>query len=74
MSRTKSTRRIRNCRSTVIGESVPMKSSQSMVCAVVEGNGTTQAGDDSFSWEPKDVFALPTGATTSWRRAGSGSR
>jgi gentisate 1,2-dioxygenase len=54
----------------VDGESVPMTSSQSMVCAVVEGTGTTQAGDDTFAWEPKDVFALPTGATIQHRAKG----
>jgi gentisate 1,2-dioxygenase len=53
------------------GETVPVKSSQSMVCAVVEGTGTTQAGDDSFAWEPKDVFALPTGAVIRHRAKGT---
>ena len=53
------------------GETVPVKSTQSMVCAVVEGTGTTQAGDDSFSWEPKDVFTLPTGAVISHRAKGT---
>jgi gentisate 1,2-dioxygenase len=41
--------------------SVPFKTSSHAVCAVVEGTGTTSAGDDEFSWGPKDVFALPSG-------------
>ncbi|HEY3920397.1 MAG TPA: cupin domain-containing protein [Stellaceae bacterium] len=53
------------------GETVPVKSTQSMVCAVVEGTGTTQAGDDTLQWEPKDVFTLPTGATIRHRAKGT---
>ncbi|HVA13541.1 MAG TPA: cupin domain-containing protein [Stellaceae bacterium] len=52
------------------GETLPVKSSASMVCAVVEGTGTTQAGDDTIAWEPKDVFSLPTGATIRHRANG----
>src|SRR4029077_15265179 len=46
------------------------RSSASMVCAVVEGSGTTRAGDDTISWEPKDVFSLPTGAWVRHRAQG----
>jgi gentisate 1,2-dioxygenase len=53
------------------GETVPVKSTQSAVCAVVEGTGTTQAGDDTMSWEPKDVFSLPTGAVIRHRAKGT---
>jgi gentisate 1,2-dioxygenase len=53
------------------GETVPVKSTQSMVCAVVEGTGTTQADGDSFSWAPKDVFTLPTGAVIRHRAKGT---
>lgn len=52
------------------GETLPLKSSASMVCAVVEGTGSTQAGDDTFEWEPKDVFSLPAGARLRHRAAG----
>lgn len=41
---------------------VPFKTSSHAVCAVVEGTGTTCAGDDAFSWGPKDVFVLPSGS------------
>jgi len=44
------------------GETLPVRSNASMVCAVVEGTGETRVGDDRLSWEPKDVFSLPTGA------------
>jgi gentisate 1,2-dioxygenase len=52
------------------GETLPVRSSASMVCAVVEGSGTTHAGDDAISWEPKDVFSLPTGAWVRHRAQG----
>ncbi len=44
------------------GETLPMRTSASMVCAVVEGTGTSTLGGDTVSWEPKDVFTIPTGA------------
>ncbi len=44
------------------GESLPARSNASMVCAVVEGSGTSVLGEDTLSWEPKDVFTVPTGA------------
>lgn len=53
------------------GETVPVTSSASSVCAVVEGTGTTTAGDDTMAWEPKDVFSLPTGATIQHRAKGT---
>jgi gentisate 1,2-dioxygenase len=42
--------------------SVPFKTSSHAVCAVVEGTGRTTVGDDAFTWGPKDVFVLPSGA------------
>lgn len=47
------------------GETLPFRTSASMVCAVVEGSGTSRIGDDTISWEPKDVFTTPT---RSWIR------
>jgi len=41
--------------------SVPFKTSSHAVWAVVEGTGRTTAGDDAFTWGPKDVFVLPSG-------------
>lgn len=40
---------------------VPFKTSSHAVCAVVEGTGSTSAGDDEFAWGPRDIFALPAG-------------
>jgi gentisate 1,2-dioxygenase len=41
---------------------VPFKTSGHAVCAVVEGSGSTRAGDDEFKWGPRDIFALPSGS------------
>ena len=35
------------------------RTSASAVCVVVEGTGTTKAGDVTVEWGPKDVFTLP---------------
>lgn len=52
------------------GETLPLRTSASMVCAVVEGSGVTRIGDDTISWEPKDVFSLPTGTWICHRAQG----
>jgi gentisate 1,2-dioxygenase len=52
------------------GETLPVRSSASMVMAVVEGNGTTQIGDETIGWEPKDIFSIPTGAWVRHRAKG----
>jgi gentisate 1,2-dioxygenase len=43
------------------GETVRYRSTSNAVCLVCEGRGTTKVGEDSISWEPKDVFSLPHG-------------
>lgn len=35
-----------------------LRTSAHAVAAVVEGRGTSQVGDATFAWEPKDVFSL----------------
>jgi gentisate 1,2-dioxygenase len=52
------------------GEPLPVRSSASMVCAVVEGNGTSRIGDDTIVWETKDIFSLPAGAWIRHRAKG----
>jgi gentisate 1,2-dioxygenase len=49
---------------------VPLRTSSHAVCAVMEGTGVTQVGDDTIAWGPRDVFSLPDG---SWitHRAGA---
>ena len=51
-------------------QALPVSTSASTVCAIVEGTGTTHVGDDVFHWEPKDVFALPTGTAVRHRANG----
>lgn len=46
------------------GVSTPAVSSTAhYICSVVEGSGTTQAGDTTIHWQPRDVFSLPAGQT-----------
>jgi gentisate 1,2-dioxygenase len=39
----------------------PTSSTAHHICAVVEGSGSTQAGDATIPWQPRDVFSLPAG-------------
>lgn len=48
-------------------ETVPLRTSSHAVCAVMEGHGSTRAGDATIAWGPKDVFSLPSGLWTSHR-------
>jgi gentisate 1,2-dioxygenase len=49
---------------------VPFRSSASAICAVAEGSGETRVGEETFSWEPKDIFTLPQGNWISHRSTG----
>jgi gentisate 1,2-dioxygenase len=42
-------------------ETAAFRTSASAVCAVVEGTGSSEVGRDTFTWEPRDVIALPAG-------------
>ncbi|MGE5146677.1 MAG: cupin domain-containing protein [Candidatus Eiseniibacteriota bacterium] len=53
---------------------VPIRSTSSAVCAVVEGTGTSRIGDDEIAWGPKDIFVLPHGAWISHRAQGGAAR
>lgn len=48
----------------------PFRSSASAVCCVVEGHGSSEIGDKTISWSPKDVFTLPGGAWSSHKAIG----
>jgi gentisate 1,2-dioxygenase len=50
---------------------VPVKTSASAVCCVVEGQGESTVGDTTLSWRPRDVFSLPPG---NWIRHRSSGR
>jgi gentisate 1,2-dioxygenase len=53
---------------------VPVRSTSSVVCAVVEGAGMSRVGDDEIAWGPKDIFILPHGNWISHRAHGSTAR
>lgn len=40
---------------------VPMRSTGSVLCAVVEGTGETALGETILNWGPKDIFTMPPG-------------
>ena len=44
------------------------------MCVVVEGRGTSQVGDDTFAWGPKDVFSMPHGNWVTHRSDGEPAR
>lgn len=43
----------------------PFKTNASMICVVLEGNGQTTSGDQTFQWGPRDIFILPQNGWTS---------
>jgi gentisate 1,2-dioxygenase len=53
-----------DCALWEIGAGVSTRAASSTahhICAVVEGSGSTQAGDTTIRWQPRDVFSLPAG-------------
>ncbi len=52
-------------------DTIPFRSSSSAVCCVVEGTGSTEVGDSTIAWAPKDVFTL---TPNSWIRHRSKGR
>ena len=43
-------------------ESAPYRSTEGAVCVVVEGEGTSEIGGESFAWEQGDVLVVPSWA------------
>lgn len=41
------------------GQTLPARTNANLVCTVVEGHGETRAGDQAFSWGPRDTFTVP---------------
>ena len=41
-------------------QTAPYRSTDSTVYCVVEGSGRTEVGDESFSWQPNDIFVVPS--------------
>jgi gentisate 1,2-dioxygenase len=52
----------------------PYRTTSNAVCAVVEGHGSSQVGDDTLSWGPKDIISLPHGNWISHRAEGGSAR
>jgi gentisate 1,2-dioxygenase len=55
-------------------ETVPFRTTGNAVCAVVEGRGTSQIGDETLQWGPKDVFSMPHGNWITHRTDGEHAR
>lgn len=41
-------------------KTTPYRSVDGTVCSVIEGKGKTVIGDRTFTWEPRDVFVIPS--------------
>jgi gentisate 1,2-dioxygenase len=46
-------------------ETRPQRTNSNCVCVVMEGEGSSQIGEDKIVWGPKDIFSVPHGAWTS---------
>jgi gentisate 1,2-dioxygenase len=55
-------------------ETVPFRTTSNAVAVVVEGRGTSQVGDETFAWGPKDVFSMPHGNWITHRIDGEAAR
>jgi len=51
-------------------ESAPYRSSDGTVYAVVEGEGSTEVGGETFAWGPRDLFVVPSWTWHRHRPAG----
>ena len=50
-------------------ETIPHRTTSNAVCVVVEGNGTSRVGNETFAWDAKDIFSMPHGNWISHRAA-----
>jgi gentisate 1,2-dioxygenase len=48
-------------------ETIPYRSTSNSVCVVVEGSGESRVGNDTFQWQPRDIFSMPHGNWISHR-------
>jgi gentisate 1,2-dioxygenase len=55
-------------------ETVPFRTTGNAVCAVVEGRGSSNIGDATLRWGPKDVFSMPHGNWITHRADGGPAR
>ena len=42
-------------------ETAAFRTTASAVCTVVEGTGSSQIGQEHLTWEPRDIFSMPSG-------------
>jgi gentisate 1,2-dioxygenase len=52
-------------------ETIPYRTTSNAVCLVTEGSGTSQIGDDTLTWAPRDIFSLPHGNWITHRADGN---
>ena len=53
-------------------ETIPYRTTNNAVGVVVEGAGASRIGNETFAWQPKDIFSMPHGNWVS-HRCDSGS-
>jgi gentisate 1,2-dioxygenase len=53
-------------------ETIPYRTTSNAVGVVVEGSGSSRVGNETFAWQPKDIFSMPHGNWVS-HRSESGS-
>jgi gentisate 1,2-dioxygenase len=42
-------------------ETIPYRTTSNAVGVVVEGSGSSRVGNETFAWQPKDIFSMPHG-------------
>jgi gentisate 1,2-dioxygenase len=48
-------------------ETIPYRTTNNAIAVVVEGSGSSRVGNETFAWQPKDIFTMPHGNWTSHR-------
>jgi gentisate 1,2-dioxygenase len=48
-------------------ETIPYRTTSNAVGVVVEGAGSSRVGNETFAWQPKDIFSMPHGNWVSHR-------
>ena len=48
-------------------ETIPYRTTSNAVGVVVDGSGTSRVGNETFAWQPKDIFSMPHGNWVSHR-------
>jgi gentisate 1,2-dioxygenase len=51
-------------------ETIPYRTTSNAVGVVVEGTGSSRVGNETFAWQPKDIFSMPHGNWVSHRCEG----